>query len=51
MGPPPEMDTTLDLFLDHLFFWLLSISIPAVLFNRKNMGQTFDCGMATLSLT
>jgi hypothetical protein len=36
---PLELDTALDLLLDLLFLRLLSISIPAVLSDRKNYGS------------
>ena len=40
MGPPLELDPTLDLLLD-LVLRLLSISIPAVLSDRNNYGSEF----------
>jgi hypothetical protein len=49
LGPPLELDTTLGLLLDLLFFRLFSTFVPAVLSNRNNMGQSFDCGIANPS--
>jgi hypothetical protein len=41
LGPPLELDPTLDLSLDLLFLRLLSICIYAVLSNRNNYGSEF----------
>jgi len=48
---PLELDPTLGLSLNLLFFRLFSIFIPAVLSDRKIMGQSFGCGIATPSFT
>jgi hypothetical protein len=48
---PLELDPTLGQLLDLLFLRLFSIYIPVVLSDRTIMGQSFDCGIATTSLT
>ena len=49
-GPPLGLDPTLGLSLDLLFLRLFSISMPAVLSERKNYSESVDCGVATPSL-
>jgi hypothetical protein len=41
LEPPLELDPTLGLSLELLFLGLLSISIPAVLSDRKNYETEF----------
>jgi hypothetical protein len=36
LGLPLELDPTLDLSLELLFLWLLSLSIPAAISDRNN---------------
>jgi len=47
LEPPLELDPPLSLSLDLPFLRLFSISIHAILSDRKIMGQSFDCGIAT----
>ena len=39
LGPPLELDSTLGLSLDLLFFRFLSISIPVILSDKNNYGS------------
>jgi hypothetical protein len=51
MGPPLEVDLTLELWLDLLFLRLLFIFILKFFQRGTIMGQSFDSGMATPSPT
>ena len=51
MGSLLEQAITLGLSLDLRFLRPLSISIPAVVSDRDNMGQSFYCRKATSPLT